>query len=446
MPLHDIFSKWFEKKIASRIYYNRVEDGFIVEPSITSRDFEADKGYFEIRLSECYLRNRSELLSRYIPVVLSVCEFDYSGKRHAVPFFVDIRKILEPLSIPIRGDALELQNTRIVGPIPYLGGDVGLFVGLFRAATVDYLSGVFDLLGRLFKAFDATQLTTYLQVSEILVEGLKDMMGLKDVEPYFGIGDQFVAQRSPKRFRSGFLTYINAPERELAATNFWVKGGRLYEGDKEKPVKPYDHYDYCLVSIEHLEQRRDLATLPFHKLWQEAQAMVWKEGQIDKARTYGLPALAQAISGSPDLIPDDQSIALQLYKANFEREVERYLSIRGPSTETGTKGARGGITSVSRGKAVISELGAKPMLQKAASIAEKSLKDKNIKAAFLNLADHFESVLGPMKGEDMFDLSNETIAQQLDNLRKTQVSFPDPKRLAEVIIRDAIHTFGGRLK
>jgi hypothetical protein len=416
-----------------RKFYAPLPESNIADENFEIRTFEQGKGYFEIRLSEMYLRNRGELLRDFLPMAIVTADFWYAGEHRVVPFVVSADKLANALKAPVSNEYVELRNTKVAGPIPYVGGDVGLFVGLFRTEVNDFSRILFDFVGNVAQAFDITQLTSYLKAGEILRDGMRALFGMKQVELCLGTRDEFTdhARGAARQFRSGYLAYIDAPERQYDANRLWSRGARLYQGDDVEALTEIRDNNYCLVAVEHRSNRSDHANLPFHRLWTETQDMIWG-GQIDDADLIGLRALNKAVNRSPDLTRDDKSVALQAYKANFELEVQNYNMIHRPTTKA----------PVTRGHGD-GKLGAPAMMQKAASIAKKAGLGEDTARSLTLLAKNIGAIPGIAEGTERIDL-NKVMASQLAFLRQLQgLHLPDPDKLAETLALDAIDTFKG---
>jgi hypothetical protein len=427
------FVKNLMQRQTVRKFYAPLPESNIADEDFEIRTFEKGKGYFEIRLSEMYLRNRGELFRDFLPMAIVTADFSYAGEHRVVPFVVSADKLANALKAPVKNEYVELRNTKVAGPIPYAGGDVGLFVGLFRTEVNDFSRTLFDFVGNLAQAFDVTQLTGYLKAGEILRDGMRALFGMKQVELCLGTRDEFTDHGlgSARQFRSGYLAFIDAPERQYDADRLWSRGARLYQGDHVGALKEIRDDNYCLVAIDYRGNRSDHANLPFHRLWTETQDMIWN-GRSDMADLFGLPALAKAVVQSPDLTSDDKSAAIQLYKANYELEIERFNMIHHPTTKAPATRGRG-----------LGNLDAPAMMQKAAHVARMAGLGEDTERTLALLAKNIGAMRGLPEATERIDLDR-AMANQLASLRQTKgLQLPDPAKLAEALAIDAIDTFGG---
>lgn len=417
-----------------RKFYAPLPECNIAGDDFETRTFDPDNSYFEIRLSEMFLRNRGELFRDFLPMAIITVDFSYAGEHRVVPFVVSTDTLADALKAPIKDEYVELRNTKVAGPIPYAGGDVGLFVGLFRAQVTDYSRVLFDLVDKVAKAFDVTELTDYLKAGDILRDGLYGLFGMKQVELCLGTRDEFTdhVSGSARRFQSGYLAYIDAPENKYDARHLWSRDARLYKGDRLEDLHEIRDANYCLVAVDYRKSRSDHSSLPFHKHWEEIQSMIW-DGQLEKADLFGLPALGKAVAQSPDLTRDDKSAALLAYKLNHEEEIKRYTDFHRPTTTAPATRGRGG-----------GHLGPKAMMQKAAWVARSAGLGEDTANSLTFLADNMGAIAAMAGGADRIDLKK-VMAGQLAAVRELEgQNLPDPNMLAEALALDAIDTFRGR--
>jgi hypothetical protein len=427
MQFSQLFDKLVERPTV-RKFYGRVPGERVLEPGFQVQAFTPGDAYFRVRIAEMFLRNRGELLRDFVPLAMVASEFYYDGERRSVPFVVSNQILDEALRNPVENEVVELFNTTVAGPIPYLSDRVGLFVGLFRTEVNDLAGGLFGLISNLATAFNAGQLTAYLKIGDVLQAGIRDILGMKSVEFCFGQRDEFGSgSGSSAPFESGYLLFVNGSESEVAGDRLWVKEGRLFQGERETTVKRYVEHDYCLLAIDHLPQRNDEVELGFHRIWEETQDLIWA-GNLEQARLFGLSRLAKAVVKSPDLIDRDKTDLLETYKGNFEAEVSRYRMIHEPAV---TRNAtRGGDAPGLVGAA---------MIQKMAVVAEKR-RAEQVATSMRQLAGRYEALYQP-GGEQRVVLDQGRMKAQLAALRATDGrTRPDSATLAELMVEDSIDT------
>jgi len=283
------------------------------------------KNYFEISLTEQFLRDRREYWNEYIPLTLFLTEFIYSNKRSSFPFVVgpDLLKSLEQ----IEGDeSIRYKNTRVVGPTPYNGDNITLFTGLFRVKTKNWAAQTIGLLETVAKSFDSSKLTGYLNIAEPLLSGIEGFFGMGD-DMQFRIGqrDEFRDSEihSTNVFRGGYWVMIRDDQDKVKKENFWVKNSQLYYGARKNNIKPYKENDYVLFEISASEKRNDYETFEFHKHWEEAREAIIRKN-LQQAETE-LQSLQVRLWNSDDIIESQKNQLMAMYISMFEDMKSKFL-------------------------------------------------------------------------------------------------------------------------
>jgi hypothetical protein len=405
----------------------RVPDDQILDGEMVSQCIEPDRAYFEIRLCQMFIRDARVFARSFVPLTVAVTEFIYGGTKAVVPFIVG-KQVLQSVEQYVSGENVEYSNTSIVGPIPYMGAKVALFIGLYRTQVSDMSKKLFGLLGAILSKFDATGLSRYLDIAGPLGAGLGDLLGMREVEFLLGKRDEFDgADGQSSVFRSGYLVYLNGTAEQLMGRTLYVRSNSLYVGVDKSRVERFNACDYCLVKIERIAERGDYTALPCHKLWVGTKELIWQD-QIDKAKS-SFVALVQELARSPDLTTTHRYLLMQAYKANFEVELQTRLTTTTFSFDRAGEPVRGGAQSPQNA--------VRNAIQAAAFCAKTS-----------NLSDP-QRALGELssKLEQIPSLEGRTRASVLTNadlrsqLRKLQeinvVSKPNAEELASVLARAA---------
>jgi hypothetical protein len=410
-----------------RKFYAPITEDHILDDDHKPEMFEPGEAYFVLSLSEMYLRNRREYWRGFVPICIVISEFFYNNERQVVPFFVS-NQLLRSIENLVKGERVEYRNTTVAGPLPYMGDNVCLFVGLFRLAVSDLAKTLFGFVEHITDAFSIAGFSSYLNLAKVVTSGLPDLLGMKAMEFRFGTRDEFSsAKRRGRPFQRGYLAYVNCSEERLKMEDLWVEDGRLTKGSTRDSRIPYLDNDYCLVKIDHLTERDDVQSLPFYELWADIKGRIW-DGQIDRARKELLPRLAREVALSPDLIQKDQSLLQQMFKVNFECEVDSYFKVTGHRPKSKAR----------RGKRGRGEMTARGMIERAAAEGRKISKD--VATALLDIKKNWESI--PFVDEPRtreHQLTKEQIKEQLRVLKGiSKTKKPDPNDLAESLVADAI--------
>ena len=398
--------------------YCRIADDHVLDAGYAARAFEADQCYFTFSLSEMFLADARKLWQGFAPLAVAVTEFQYAGQRQSAPMVIG-KDMLASIQQYLNGENVEYRNTKILGPCPYTGGSVSLFMGLFQTAANSPTTEIFGVLADIAGAFELTGLSGYLPVAKVVTTGLGRLLGLNGTHLRIGARDEFTAGAGdPSPFREGFLAYVNCSPDELALP-LWTRDGALLAGRARDSAQPVTRYDHCVVRIELRSERNDYTSLPFHALWNKTRDLVWQK-QEEKARGTFLE-LAQQVAGSPDLTGRHRLGLLKVYRANLESELETFrITTEGVAGPSATRGAGHGSISP------------KAALQREALNSQTAGFGKDIETALLGIAQDLPK-LHQIRGKNAL-LTDEVLSQQMGAIAH---SAADPQTLADALVVSA---------
>ncbi len=404
-------------------FYSRIPDNHVLDEGFSSKAFEPHKGYFQIRLSEMFLRDKREYWQGFVPLSIVISDFIYAGERQTIPFFVGNR-LLKEIEQYIAGEQVQYYNTRVAGPIPYAGDNVSLFVGLFRVEVDNLAESLFGFLETVVDSFDFGVLSTYLNIARPLSRGLEDLLGMKQVQFRLGTRDVFNDRSGDSNeFREGYFVYVNCPENKIAIDNLWVQHNRLSIGEDRRFIEPLREHDYCLIRIENLAARSDYSALPFQKLWEDVKTKIYQGDQANAHRI--LMELAQQLAISPDLTEDHRYDLIRVYKANFEKEVSLYEELHGFRPERVATVSRSGTRGV---------LSPRESIENTARLAQEAGFPENVVDGLLELRDNWGQIPELKERDRDFQLTSDILNRQLKAMESfSQIDRPDPKDLADAI-------------
>lgn len=412
------------RKLFARLPVNRVVDG-----GETEGEFAPGECYFQLRLAEMFLMNQRSYWRGYIPMAVAHVDFIHDSGMRSVPVCIGNNQ-LKAVEPKITDQYVEYINTNILGPSPYHGGDFTLFIGLFRMQVVDLSRQLFDFLEKIIKVFDVTQLSSYLKIADAVGSGLSDLLGMGDnVQLQMGRRQVFSDRKdSQSRLAPGYLIYMNCSENEVPVSDLWVKDGLLYRGDGPANLEPYQAHDFCLIEIIRREQRNDYTTMPFHRDYRRAQAEVFKGNPGEADRMF--LSVVQQIASSPDLTQPHRFDIIQLYSANFEKQVELYRKASGAIASAG-RAHRGPRTT----------LDARDVLKKAARTASKQELTASAERALLDIGNHLDEVVGSRTPQS--DLTDKDLNDQMIRLAKVSRSTEkNPIALVAALTADMLNSTG----
>lgn len=302
----------------------------IVDFELDATPFKANEAYFEIRIAEQFLKDKREYWNEYNPLTVVLTEFIYNKKRDSFPFVVG-PSLLNGIGQLEGNERIRYKNVRVVGPTPYIGDDITLFLGLFRVKTKDWAKQALGLLETVAGVFDSTKLTSYVNISGPLTDG---------IESFFDMGDQMqfrLGQRNSyadprtnptNSFVPGYYVIIRSDQTSINSSKFWIKDEQLYFGDNENTLINYSDNDYLLYKIVKSDTRNDYTTFGFHQLFEEAQNHIW-QNNLPKAKETFQSVLLE-VRRCADLIPPQIKQLTAFYSTKFEEERMAYVASVSP--------------------------------------------------------------------------------------------------------------------
>ena len=398
----------------------RVRNDYTLDRGDEAATFLQDDSYFGIRLSEMFIRDERVLLRTFVPLSVAVAEFIYDGKKQVVPYIVG-NELLKSIDAYVQGAHVEFANTNIAGPIPYAGGGISLYMGLYRAQVNDLSQKLFGLVGTILSSFDTTGISRYLDLAEPLGAGLADLLGMKEVEFRLGKRDEFGGNDAANQFRPGYLAYVNLTERELDSSTLRVKDGALHVARNGGALERFTAADYCLIRIENIRERGDYTALSFHKLWAVSKDLIW-QGEPMKAKG-AFVELARELARSPDLTKKHRFHLLQAYKANFETELDQF----------NTMVPRGSAEELTRSAGSAFSPGARTAVQ-AATLVAKEARLPVAEKGLAELTKAWDQIPHLKDRSTNASLTDEVLNSQLHSLQSaTAIVNPDPEALATAL-------------
>jgi hypothetical protein len=145
-------------------------------------------------------------------------------------------------------------NQRLVGPVPYTGGDLELEVGLFSVAASDLAGPYVQLLENLSKTAGVSFMSAALPFVGPILEGMKLLTGSqKDVTLEIGVSTMMAAPRL------GYFTAIRAPKNTYQVNRLSIDPADfhlLHDG------APLGDHPYVVLEISARPDRPDWHQIP----------------------------------------------------------------------------------------------------------------------------------------------------------------------------------------
>lgn len=305
-------------------------------PGISGRPIPANRCYVKVTLARMQLRDSRFLNKEYYPLVHSFVELSRQGAdRVTVPF------VAGPAQLSDLGKGEEqvilAKNVDLIGPTPYIGGNLNVAIGLCAAVAKDYLDNLLGVLGSISGVVGGTALTSALNMIEPLKSGAESLLGMsKQVKLKVGLVNGF----SPTATGGGGVT-VNSDEHQLldgyyALVNIeessgfgdWLHftDGQLlveYANGDRLPVKE----DHLVFQISQYDSMPDWNRIPGLN---EARLAVLdaaiKDGLDSANYAERFAAFKSLVAGNADLVASDRLIILK----GLESEASDYAQGKAP--------------------------------------------------------------------------------------------------------------------
>jgi hypothetical protein len=284
----------------------------LADPESPAATPAPEEGYFSVRLAQMRLSDERRWLHDITPAVFVIGEYDYNGTRVRKPCFVS-NELLGPIvaGVDARKLRVNFANTLVIGPTPYAGGDVDLFVGLFQTVTEEHMTAMFGLFETVFGKIAGPAAAGIALAQQLLPAVLKCLGSgsirclLADRRP---IGEQSLPA-------SCYLAYLRGERgRSVDTAGLCIEDRQLMRVVDGAPV-PVEDIDYCLIQVQCSPTRSDYRSLQFHKLWQTAMEQTGKK-KYAQAQASMLECSGQVLA-SPDLTESHKIALLNMYQASL---------------------------------------------------------------------------------------------------------------------------------
>jgi hypothetical protein len=292
----------------------------IIDANFDSTPFKAKEAYFEIRIAEQFLKNKREYWIEYNPLTVVLTEFIYDSVRSNFPFVIG-PSLLNGIGQLEGNERIRYKNTRVVGPTPYIGDDVTLFLGLFRVKTKDWAKQALGLLETVAKVFDSTKLSSYVNISGPLTDGIESFFDMGDQMQFrLGQRNSFADPESSQTnsFVPGYYVVVRADQNLIDNSKFWIKNEQLYYGIDKDNLTLYSEYDYLLYKIIKTNLRNDYTTFNFNKIYGQVQKLIWQDNLQKAKETF--QSVLYEIRSCSDLIESQAKQLTLFYSTKFEEE------------------------------------------------------------------------------------------------------------------------------
>lgn len=270
---------------------------------------EAEKSYINIVLRSMRIRNVRVGLKKFYGVVNSFIKLPALETEDASFNVVTIPSQLKNID-SAKLDLVIQMDQRLLGPVPYRGGDVHIELGLFSVKTVDLVDVYLGLLGEIADAAGVSYIRQAVPFVKPIDKGIQMLLGA-GATTNLEVG----LKRDAFEPKTGHYVVTNAPKTEIKLSELAL--------DKDyQPVlkdgKEFKKYSYMVFTIYTTPDRKDWYDIPeigiAHQNLRAAIRTAKKEAISEFYETFKRTTLT-----SPDLLLEDASdIAKKVYKLQVE--------------------------------------------------------------------------------------------------------------------------------
>lgn len=288
----------------------------LVPNQVTHDEIQAEKAYISIFLRSMRVVNVRKGLSKFYGAVHSYISLSHLSQTTPVQFHhlttPSYLKDVDAAHI----DRVITVNQRLLGPIPYRGGDVEVELGLFSIKSVDLAGPFLSVLEDLAKAAGVSFVNVARPFVSPLLQGLNLLVGAQG-NAILEVG----LDRAFDRVQTGYFLIMRAPVDTISIANL-----KVHENDYrlvDTTGRALDDSPYMVISIEASQQRDDWFMIPelaatyrdLQSDFERGRVQVFKESQLVFNRTART---------CPDLLKDDAERIVKLVddevKKNFGTE------------------------------------------------------------------------------------------------------------------------------
>jgi hypothetical protein len=277
-----------------------------VPPGGERRKVEPNSVYLSIFLQSMRLVNVRTGLSRFYGTVHS-----YTSLPHRSGQPAQFNVIVTPGNLKgvdaARIDRVIQISQRLLGPVPYRGGDLELEAGLFSIKSVDMADSFLSFLEKTSTLAGVSFIGTALPFVNLLKDGVNLLLGGSDATILeIGLSRKFAS------VETGYCAVVRAPKSQIDVSQLHVDPNdyRLLGADQ----KPLADYPYMVLQITASPIRDDWFMIPelataYHTL----QADV-REGSYQDAKD-SLTVFRRVVMTSDDLLFADAQKLVQTVEA-----------------------------------------------------------------------------------------------------------------------------------
>lgn len=186
-------------------------------------------------------------------------------------------------------------NHRLLGPVPYVGGDVEAEVGLFSVPSSDLTGPYLNLLDSLSKAATVAFIGHALPFVEPIKQGINVLAGASD-----GAALEVGFSTTWRPLRCGAVVVVRTPASASESYRIDERDGRLLDASGQ----PVSDQPYLVLEISAEPRRDDWASIPeLADAWADVQRE-YRTGDVERTQE-ALVAFRRIALTCNDLLFDD---------------------------------------------------------------------------------------------------------------------------------------------
>ncbi|MES1260505.1 MAG: hypothetical protein ABUS49_02125 [Acidobacteriota bacterium] len=218
-----------------------------------SGEVEDDTAYLNIFLRSARIVNVRRGLTRFYGAVHSYMRVPHRSRETAEFNVVTTPGELKNVDSG-HLDRVIQTNERLLGPVPYAGGDLQMQIGLFSIAAADLAAPYLSLLETLSKTAGVSFITAALPFSAPILEGVRLLTGSNKDALEIGLSE---TQPQP---RQGFYVVMRAPKQAVSLSELRMDPAdcRLADGDN----RPVADFPYMVIEVRATSKRDDWFKIP----------------------------------------------------------------------------------------------------------------------------------------------------------------------------------------
>jgi hypothetical protein len=241
------------RKRADDWVFARLEPGQV--PSTNGgQEIVADAAYISVYLRSARVLDVRKGLRNFYGVVHSKIRLPHRSGSQAEFNVVAVPTSLREVDSKRLDRVIQLDQ-RLLGPVPYVGGDITMEVGLFSVATADLAGPYLELLEMLSSAAGVASVAAALRFASPITHGINLLTAAAD-DSMLEIG----VSRSESHPKSGWYVVIRASKSEFDVNSLRVdpQDGRLLDADG----KPLKEFPYMVLETTAEPARDDWFQIP----------------------------------------------------------------------------------------------------------------------------------------------------------------------------------------